>query len=72
MQTGTWRVCAQLRTRAAHEVVDGVVVHVPDRAVGEPDIVVVVEAVRHVDAPPCTACVGSGELDAGVEDAVVE
>ena len=72
MHQETWRLCTQLRTRATHEVVDGVVVHVPeDRAAGE-RVVVAVEGVRHVDAPPCTACVGSGEPAVGVEDAVVE
>ena len=73
MHQETGRLCAQLRTRAAHEVVDGVVVHVPeDRAAGERAVVVAVESVRHVVAPPCTACVGSGEPAVGVEDAVVE
>ena len=49
MHQETWRLCAQLTTKAAHEVVDGVVAHVPeDRAVGERDVVVVVESVRHV------------------------
>ena len=43
-----------------------------DRAVGERDVVVAVECVRHVDASPCTACVGEGELAVGVEHAVVE
>ena len=43
-----------------------------DRVVGERDVVVAVEGVRHVDAPPCTACVGEGELAVSVEHAVVE
>ena len=62
-----------LRTKAAREVVDGVVVHVgEDCAVSERDVVVAVEGVRHVDAPPCTAWFGESELDVGVEHAVVE
>ena len=66
-------MCAQLRTITAHEVVDGVEVDMPeDHAAGERDVVDAVEGVRHVDAPPCTARVGSGELAVGVEDAVVE
>ena len=48
-------------TRAAHDVADGVVVHVlGDRAAVDRDAVVDAAGERHVDAPPHTARVGSG------------